>query len=69
MARQAGVPVVPIAIKNSDALMGKGTGEARSGTIEIVIMEPLSTEQVQSDQDINDLVVKVRQRIADELKL
>jgi hypothetical protein len=35
----------------------------------MVIMEPLSTEQVQSDQDINDLVVKVRQRIADELKL
>ena len=31
MARQAGVPVVPVAIKNSDVLMGKGTGEARSG--------------------------------------
>ena len=33
MARQAGVPVVPVAIKNSDVLMGKGTGEARSGTL------------------------------------
>ena len=33
MARQAGVPVVPVAIKYSDVLMGKGTGEARSGTI------------------------------------
>ena len=37
MAKQAGVPVVPVAIKNSDVLMGKGTGEARSGTIEMVI--------------------------------
>src|SRR6478609_2611003 len=44
MARQAGVPVVPIAIKNSDVLMGKGTGEARSGTLEVIILPPLSTD-------------------------
>ena len=69
MARQAGVPVVPIAIKNSDVLMGKGTGQAQSGTIEMVIMEPLSTDQLQSDQDINDLIFKVRQSIATELNL
>src|SRR4030095_12114243 len=41
MAKQAGVPVVPIAIKGSDVLMGKGTGEARSGTLEMVIMTPV----------------------------
>jgi 1-acyl-sn-glycerol-3-phosphate acyltransferase len=69
MARQAGVPVVPVAIKNSDVLMGKGTGEARSGTIEMVIMEPVRTDELESDQDINDLVLNVRQSIAAELKL
>jgi 1-acyl-sn-glycerol-3-phosphate acyltransferase len=69
MARQAGVPVVPVAIKNSDKLMGKGTGEARSGTIEVVVMSPVSTEGLDSDQDINDLIAKVRSSIASELQL
>lgn len=67
MAKEAGVPVVPIAIKNSDVLMGKGTGEARSGTIEMVIMPPVSTAGVESDQGINDLIASVRQSIANEL--
>ena len=69
MAKQAGVPVVPIAIKNSDVLMGKGTGEAKSGTIEMVIMPPLDTEGLQSDQDINDFIATVRSQIAKELSV
>jgi len=67
MAKQAGVPVVPIALKNSDVLMGKGTGEARSGTIEMVILPPVSTEGVETDQDMNDFIFGVRESIAGEL--
>jgi len=67
MAKQAGVPVVPIAIKNSDVLMGKGTGEARTGTIEMVILSPVSTDGLKSEQDINDLSVNVRAQIAHQL--
>src|SRR3982750_2878973 len=60
MARQAGVPVVPVAIKYSDELMGKGTGEARSGTIEMVLMPPVSTKDIATDDDINKLIANVR---------
>jgi len=67
MAKQAGVPVVPIAIKNSDVLMGKGTGEACSGTIEMVILPPVSTDGVESDQDMTDFIAGVRESIAGEL--
>src|SRR5882672_2767701 len=67
MAKEAGVPIVPVAIKHSDLLMGKGTGEARSGTIEMVIMPPVQTSGVSTDQEINDLVYEVRQQIAREL--
>lgn len=67
MARQAGVPVVPVAIKNSDVLMGKGTGEARSGTLEMIVMEPVNTDGLQTDQDINNLIAGVRQSIANAL--
>ena len=68
MARQAGVPVVPVAIKNSDVLMGKGTGEARSGTIEMVLMRPIETVNRTSDEAIDQLIAEARQAIADELK-
>jgi 1-acyl-sn-glycerol-3-phosphate acyltransferase len=67
MARQAGVPVVPVAIKNSDVLMGKGTGEARSGTLEMVFMKPIDTVDRTSDEAIGQLVTEARQVIADEL--
>src|ERR1051325_8261527 len=68
MARQAGVPVVPIAIKYSDELMGKGTGEAKSGTIEMVLLRPVETAGLSDDQ-LNDLIVDVRASIAKELGL
>jgi 1-acyl-sn-glycerol-3-phosphate acyltransferase len=68
MARQAGVPVVPIAIKNSDVLMGKGTGEARSGTIEMVLMKPIDTRHLTTDEDIDRLITNVRAQIANELE-
>jgi 1-acyl-sn-glycerol-3-phosphate acyltransferase len=67
MARQAGVPVVPVAIKNSDVLMGKGTGEARAGTLEMVLLPPVETAGIESDEDINQLIASVRASIAAEL--
>ena len=68
MAKQAGVPVVPVAIKNSDVLMGKGTGEARGGTIEMVIFPPVSTAQVANDKDMTQLIQEVRETIGHELQ-
>ena len=68
MARQAGVPVVPVAIKDSDVLMGKGTGEARSGTIEMVLLKPIDTNGLTTDDDIDRLIADVHALIAKELE-
>ena len=67
MARQAGVPVVPVAIRNSDVLMGKGTGEARAGTLEMVLLPPVETAGIETDEDMSRLVASVRASIAVEL--
>ncbi len=67
MARQAGVPVVPVAIKNSDVLMGKRTGEARSGILEMVFMAPVETTGMKTDQDMDRLIAGVRRSIESEL--
>ena len=67
MAVQAGVPIVPIALRNSDLLMGKGTGEAWPGTIEMVMMKPVETGSVHSEDDLNELVRQVQSMIMIEL--
>jgi 1-acyl-sn-glycerol-3-phosphate acyltransferase len=67
MAAQAGVPLAPIALKNSDVLMGKGTGEAWPGTIEMVFLPPVETDWVKTDEDLNRLVQQVQRSIMNEL--
>jgi 1-acyl-sn-glycerol-3-phosphate acyltransferase len=67
MAAQAGVPIVPVAIKNTDILMGKGTGEAKTGTIEMVLMTPVSTAGVSTDVEVQEVIDRVQQTIAKEL--
>jgi len=67
MAVQAGVPIVPIALKNSDVLMGKGTREAWPGTIEMVMMPPVDTSWVKTDDDLDELVTRVQSMIMQEI--
>ena len=67
MAVQVGVPIVPIALKNSDQLMGRGTGEAWPGTIEMVMFPPVDTAWVSSDEDLQKLVDQVQGMIMQEL--
>jgi 1-acyl-sn-glycerol-3-phosphate acyltransferase len=67
MAAQAGVPIVPVAMKHTDELMGKGTGTAKPGTIEMVLLPPISTVGVVSDDDVSLLVKQTHEVIAREL--
>ncbi|HYW74228.1 MAG TPA: lysophospholipid acyltransferase family protein [Pyrinomonadaceae bacterium] len=67
MAVEAGVPIVPIALRNSDVLMGKGTGEAWPGTIEMIMLPPVDTSWVKTDEDLETLVRQVQQVIMREL--
>jgi 1-acyl-sn-glycerol-3-phosphate acyltransferase len=69
MAIDAGVPVVPVAIKHTDVLMGKGTGLARSGTIEMVILPPIETRglSTEREEDVARLISRTRTQIAAEL--
>lgn len=67
MARDAGVPVVPVAIKHTDVLMGKGTGMAYPGTIEMVVLEPIPTAGLKTDEEIKQLAEETRARIGEEL--
>jgi 1-acyl-sn-glycerol-3-phosphate acyltransferase len=67
MAIEAGAPIVPVAIKNTDILMGKGTGTAQPGTIELVFLEPIQTKGLTTDEDVEHLIERVHTLIGEEL--
>lgn len=66
LALQTGAPVVPVAIKNTDRMMGKRTGTARGGIIEMVFLPPIETKDLKNE-DLMDLLKQTRAAIAEEL--
>ena len=62
LAMQTGADIVPVAIKNTDVMMGKRTGLAFPGTIEMTLLPPVKTTD-----ELMPLLIKVRSAIADEL--
>jgi len=66
LAIQTGAPIVPVCIKNTDYLMGKKTGVAHAGTMEIVLLPPIETKNC-SIEDLPELMRKTRAAIAEEL--
>lgn len=67
LALQTGAPIVPVAIKNTDWMMGKRTGLAYAGEIEMVLLAPIETRGLAAG-DVMDLLVKTRMAIARELE-
>jgi 1-acyl-sn-glycerol-3-phosphate acyltransferase len=59
LAMKAGVPIVPVALRGTRALMPKGSLLLRSGTITVVLGEPLPTVGL-SDEDRANLHERVR---------
>jgi 1-acyl-sn-glycerol-3-phosphate acyltransferase len=66
MAVEAEVPVVPVVMKYTDELMGKGTGVARPGTAEMVVLAPIETAGMRGE-DVKKLTELTRTAIAEEL--
>ena len=66
LALQTEVPIIPVAFKNTDWMMGKKTGVLFPGTIELVLLPPIEAKNC-SEKDLPDLLRKTREAIAKEL--
>jgi 1-acyl-sn-glycerol-3-phosphate acyltransferase len=66
LALQTGAPIVPVSIRNTDWMMGKRTGVAYPGTIEIVMGKPIETAGF-NEADILSLLNRTRNVVAGEL--
>jgi 1-acyl-sn-glycerol-3-phosphate acyltransferase len=69
LALQTNSPIVPVAIKNTDRMMGKKTGVAYSGEIEMALLPPIETSGMNAEDDLLELLQTTRSAIADELKI
>jgi 1-acyl-sn-glycerol-3-phosphate acyltransferase len=67
LALQTKAPVVPVAIKNTDAMMGKKTGVAHTGEIEMILLPPIETKNLSAEKDLMNLLKQTRAAIAEEL--
>ena len=67
LAFQTGSPIIPVAIKNTDWMMGKRTGVAYAGEIEMVILPPIETTGLDPDKEVMNVLLQTRRAIADEL--
>ena len=67
LALQTGSAIVPVAIKNTDWMMGKRTGVAYAGEIEMTLLPPIETDG-KTEEDVMSLLIETREVIAQELR-
>ena len=66
MARDAGVPIVPIVIRNAGEIMWRNAKVAQEGTIEVVVHEPVPTANW-TKADLDEWVPRMRELYVDTL--
>lgn len=66
IAVQAGVPIVPIVIRNTGELMWRDSRWMHPGTVDVAVLAPISTSGWNED-DLNGHIANVRQRFLDTL--
>lgn len=66
LAMQAGVPLVPIVIKNAHDAMPRGSNVFRPTAVEVVVLPGIPTSEWKRE-DLNENIAKVRQIFLDEL--
>jgi 1-acyl-sn-glycerol-3-phosphate acyltransferase len=67
LALQTNAAIVPVAITNTDRMMGKKTGVAFPGTLVMTLLPPVETDRLSRDEGVMELLAEVRVAIAGEL--
>jgi putative phosphoserine phosphatase / 1-acylglycerol-3-phosphate O-acyltransferase len=67
MAMAAGIPIVPIVIRNAEVIAARDSITFHSGTVEIAVFPPIPVEDWTLD-NLNDRIAEVRQLYLDTLR-
>ena len=66
LAMSAGVPIVPIVIRNAEVISARDSSTLHPGTVDVVVYPPLSLEDWTLD-NLSDRIAEVRQLYIDTL--
>lgn len=67
IARQAGVPIVPVVIRNAGELMWREDQVMRAGTVDICVLDAIDVSQW-ADDELEERIAEVRQLFVDTLE-
>jgi putative phosphoserine phosphatase/1-acylglycerol-3-phosphate O-acyltransferase len=67
LAMQAGVPIVPIVIRNAGDLMWRGSFVIRPGTVDVRVLEPIPTKRWKVSE-LDDRITALRERFVQTLE-
>jgi putative phosphoserine phosphatase/1-acylglycerol-3-phosphate O-acyltransferase len=67
LARQAGVPIVPIVLRNTGELAWRRSLVVNPGTVEVAVLDPIPAGEWTAD-DLDERIAEVRRRFADTLE-
>ena len=62
LAIQTRMPVVPVTIRGSGAVLPKGGWRIQGGEIEVIVSKPISVDQYRVE-NLNHLMIQVREQI------
>ena len=67
IAMSAGIPIVPIVIRNAEAIAGRDSSTMNPGTVDVVVLPPITVEHW-TIPELPDRIGEVRQLYLDTLK-
>src|SRR3569833_2345400 len=67
MAMAAGIPVVPIVIRNAEVIAARDSSTFHAGKVDVVVYPPISVEDWTLD-DLSERIAEVRQLYLDTLR-
>lgn len=66
LAMQAGVPIVPVVIRNAGEIMGRNDQTMRAGTVQVAVLPPVDVSAWKADE-LSERIAEVRQQYLDTL--
>ncbi|RLV94156.1 putative 1-acyl-sn-glycerol-3-phosphate acyltransferase [Spathaspora sp. JA1] len=68
LARDAGIPIIPVVVSNTSTIFNSKFKIFNRGEITIEVLPPVSTAGIETNEDVTNLVNKVREDMVDTLK-
>lgn len=68
LALQTKAAIIPVVFTNTDKLMGKRTGVAYPGTVEMFLLPPIETQDDSGDRDLMEILIESRAAVAEVLE-